>query len=131
MKTTIKYFGSEIQLTSDHKGKTEIWNQTKQLHIVYVKTKGSLVWFDYHCNDAELSEDELVWAFSCFLGDCIAYDETRTIDEFCKMFGGDWESSAQAYDGCYREWKSFNDTLAKDGYDLYELNNYINDKYHF
>lgn len=131
MKTTINYFGSEIQLYSEHQGKTEIWNQTKQLHIVYVKTKGSLVWFDYHCNDAELSEEELVWAFSCFLGDCIAYADTRTIGEFCKMFGGDWESNAQAYDGCRKSYESYMDTLDRDGFDLYELNKYINDKYHF
>lgn len=131
MKTTINYFGSEIQLTSEHQGKTEIWNQTKQLHIVYVKTKGCVVQFDYHCNDAELSEEELVWAFSCFLGDCIAYADTRTIGEFCKMFGGDWESNAQAYDGCRKSYESYMETLDRDGFDLYELNNYINDKYKF
>lgn len=130
METTINYNGTEIILYGNHIGDAKPWGDyVKQHHEVDVTIGDHTETFDFYCNDYELDENELVEAFYYFLLDGISYDNAKDIDDFASEFGFDKVSECiKAYNGCkeaYDKWCSLTDI------DIYEISNWLQDKYNF
>ena len=130
MEKTINYNGTKIILNGEYAGTAKPWGDyVKQHHEVDVTIGDYTETFDFYCNDYELDEKQLCEAFYFFLSDGIAYDNAKDIDDFASEFGYTKPSECiKAYNGCkeaYDKWCSLTDI------DIYEISNWLQDKYNF
>jgi hypothetical protein len=131
METTINYNGTEIILYGNYVGTATPWGEkyVKQHFEIDVTINNRTVTFDFYCNDSYLDDEQLCEAFYYFLSDGISYDNARDVDDFQSEFGYEKVSEClEAYNGCkdsFEQWKSITDI------DIYEIANWLQDKYNF
>lgn len=128
MKTTINYNGIIITLESEYVGTATPWGgeYVKDQHNIKVTIDDKDITFNYFCNN-DLDEDDLIFAFYCFLSDGITYVDYLNIDDFQDAFGYSKVSEClKVYNDCkeaYYKWSEFTDI------DIFEINNWLQDNY--
>lgn len=128
MKTTINYNGIIITLESEYVGTATPWGgeYVRDQHNIKVTIDDKDISFNYFCNN-DLGEDDLIFAFYCFLSDGITYLDYQNMDDFQDAFGYSKVSEClKVYNGCkeaYYKWSEFTDI------DIFEINNWLQDNY--
>lgn len=123
----IDFNGVSIKLTSKYQGIAYPWGgYAKEHHRVFVFIDGKRAQFDYYCNKHDMTEDELVNAFYCFVSDAVAYANAQDIDDFASEFGYTKITECmKAYKGC----KSAYDKWQKFDLDVYDMLTFLQETY--
>jgi len=107
------------------------------VELVVKNQRNPFTGFDFHDSidnysngKQRLTDNDLIWAFDCFLTDGEAYLSNQDIDEFANMFGYTKVSEAlKAYNGCKRSYEKISKTLGISDDELYDLINYLHETY--
>jgi len=121
--------GYEIKVSLRRKGESRaMLNGPHYAYRIIVEGGGLKYTTTFHdsianyCRSRRPNIDE---AFECLLGDYQAYDDNRTLNEFCECFCYDMETDAakgrRAFDGCKRAYEGLHDIISDYYYELNEM----------
>ena len=97
----------------------------------YGKSSGKFDFFDSLCNfetgQTDKTEIDIFEMFYTFLSDCQIAIDCYSFEDFQAEFGG----TKEGYNACKRALQKFERVFYNSGIDLYDLTNYLQEKYNF
>lgn len=103
-------------------------------YIITVSYEGkrlSFDWFDslsnFRAGNIDKSRNEIIEMFYSFLSDCKMAIDYYSFEDFRAEFGG----TKEGYNACKRALQKFERVFYSSGIDLYDLANYLQEKYNF
>lgn len=136
MKTTVVFEGKEIGISAKHigvtigQGRSTVY--TFKVTISYERKKVSFMYNDsinnYYRGITELSELDLIGCLQSFIIDCIC--GTESLEDFILEFGLELEEGTKIHRLCKKQYAKF-ERLFGNEVDIYELDEYLKNKYDF
>lgn len=138
-KAVLNYNGKKIELTCTLSNtKVCKWDnkypESHNHYIVKFKFRGNSARFDFFdslhnfkTGQTDKTEIDIFEMLYIFLSDCQIVTDCYFFEDFQTEFGGTKEN----YNACKRALQKFERVFAGSGIDLYELSNYIQEKYNF